>query len=94
MMITQQELQAIDKAINENHSKTNSEINKDMYLNLTGQNEYKNPHTGQIETDTNEWKHRWVNNLGEIIYTNQDSYDPNIDPNLNVSGFKLSTPRK
>ena len=94
MLLTQQEIQAIDKAINENHSRTNSEINKDMYLNLTGQNEYKNPHTGETETDTNHWKYRWVNNLGEIVYTDQQSYNPNFDQVLNKTGFILSTPRQ
>ncbi|HBE39648.1 MAG TPA: hypothetical protein DDW27_00270 [Bacteroidales bacterium] len=94
MLLTQQEIQALDKAINENHSRTNSEINKDMYLNLTGQNEFKNPHTGETETDTNHWKYRWVNNLGEIIYSDQQNYDPNFDRELNKTGFKLSIPRK
>jgi len=94
MLLTQQEIQALDKAINENHSRTNSEINKDMYLNLTGQNEYKNPHNGEIETDTNHWKYRWVNNLGEIVYTDQQSYNPDYDQVLNKTGFKLSVPRQ
>lgn len=93
MILTQQEIQALDRAISESHNRTNSEINKDMYLNLTGQNEFSNPHTGETETDTNHWKYRWVNNLGEIIYTDQQSYNPNFDPVLNKSGFKLSTPR-
>lgn len=94
MLLTQQEIQALDKAINENHSRTNSEINKDMYLNLTGQNEFKNPHTGEIETDTNHWKFRWVNNLGEMVYTDQQNYNPNYDQVLNKTGFKLSIPRQ
>lgn len=94
ILLTQQEIQAIDKAINENHNKTNSEINKDMYLTLTGQNEYINPHTGEIETDTDHWKYRWVNNLGEIVYSNQQNYNPNHDIDLNKTGFKLSSPRQ
>jgi hypothetical protein len=94
ILITQQELQSIDNAINENQRKTYSEINKDMYLTLTSQDEYKNPFTGKIERDTDHWKHRWINNIGDIIYTDQQSYDPNVDPNLNVTGYKLSTPRK
>jgi hypothetical protein len=91
---TQKELQEMDNAINESRRKTSSEINKDMYLTLTGQNEYTNPITGKVETDTDSWKNRWVNASGDIIYSDNQSYDPNHDPNLNVSGFKKSVPRK
>lgn len=94
MILTQQEIQVIDKLINENHRRTNSEINKDMYLNLTDQNEYKNPITGNTEMDTNHWKYRWVNNLGEVVYSDQQNYDPNHDLILNKTGFKLSIPRQ
>lgn len=94
VLATQQEIQAIDKAIADNRRNTYSEINKDMYLTLTGQNEYRNPFTGNVEMDTDQWKNRWINSNGDIIYSNQQNYDPNHDPNLNVSGFKLSTPRQ
>jgi hypothetical protein len=91
---TQKELEQMDNAINENRRNTNSEINKDMYLALTGQNEYKNPFTGKVETDTNNWKKRWINSAGDIIFTNDHGYDPNRDPDLKITGFKLSVPRK
>ena len=91
---TQQELNELDKAINENRNKTYSEINKDMYLTLTGQDDYINPFTGKPERDTDNWKNRWVDELGNIIYTDNSEYDPNIDPSLNISGFKRSTPKK
>jgi len=94
IVATQQEIQAIDKAIADSRRNTYSEINKDMYLTLTEQNEYKNPFTGNTEVDTDSWKNRWVNSNGDIIYSNQQNYDPNHDPNLNVSGFKLSVPRQ
>ncbi len=84
----------MDNAINENRRRTSSEINKDMYLTLTGQNEYSNPHTGKVETDTESWKNRWINAGGDIIYSDNPDYDPNHDPSLNVSGFKKSIPRK
>ncbi|MBK7712396.1 MAG: hypothetical protein IPJ37_16620 [Bacteroidales bacterium] len=91
---TQKELQEMDNAINESRRKTSYEINKDMFLTLTGQNEYRNPHTGNVERDTDNWKYRWVNAGGEIIYSDKEAYDPNHDPLLNVSGFKKSVPRK
>jgi hypothetical protein len=65
-----------------------------MYLNLTGQDEYTNPFSGKSETDTNNWQRRWVNSSGDIIYTNNPSYDPNRDPSLQVQGYKLSAPKK
>jgi hypothetical protein len=91
---TQKELQEMDNAINESRRKTYSAINKDMYLTLTGQNEYTNPFTGKVETDTDNWKNRWVNQNGDIIYSDNQSYDPNTDPSLQVTGFRKSTPGK
>ncbi|MFN8241168.1 MAG: hypothetical protein U0X39_10540 [Bacteroidales bacterium] len=91
---TQKELQEMDNAINESRRKTFSEINKDMYLTVTGQNEYTNPFTGKKEIDTDHYKTRWINQSGELIYSDNPSYDPNRDPNLNVSGFQRSVPRK
>jgi len=91
---TQQELQKIENEINDSRRKTHEEINKDMYLTLTGQNEFTNPYTGEAEMDTDRWKYRWVNNLGDIIYSDRGEYDPNVDPALNVSGFKKSVPRQ
>lgn len=94
MAATQKELQAMDNAINESRRNTNSEINKDMYLTLTSQNEYANPFTGKIETDTDNWKNRWINSSGDLIFSNDRNYDPNRDPDLKITGFKLSTPRR
>lgn len=94
ILVTQQELNAIDNAITEHRRSTYAEINKDMYLTLTSQNEYKNPHTGEVEVDTDKWKHRWINSIGDIVYTDNDNYNPNHDPYLNKTGFELSKPRK
>jgi hypothetical protein len=91
---TQKELQDLDNAINENRRNTYSEINKDMYYTLTEQNEYKNPFSGKTEIDTDNWKNRWINSSGDIIYSNDGNYDPNSDPNLQITGFKKSVPRK
>ncbi len=90
----QQQIQNIDKDIAALRQKTNHEIHNDMYLTLTDQEEYINPYTNELETGTNQWDHRWQNDLGEIIYTNNESYDPNTDPNMQVSGFKRSVIRK
>lgn len=94
IIATQQELQQIDDAINENRNKTYSEINKDMFLTLTGQEEYKNPFTGKQEVDTGAWEKRWINQDGDILYTDDPVYNPNMDPDMEIKGFKLSTPGK
>lgn len=65
-----------------------------MYLILTEQEEYINPYTNKTEIGTNQWQHRWQNNLGEIIYTDDENYNPNHDPGLQVTGFKRSVVRK
>ncbi|MEI6049992.1 MAG: hypothetical protein WCS03_13905 [Bacteroidota bacterium] len=91
---TQQELQAMDNAINESRRNTYSEINKDMYYTLTEQNEYTNPFTGKKEIDTDNWKNRWINSSGDIVYSDNQNYDPNSDPDMKITGFKRSAPRK
>jgi hypothetical protein len=91
---TQKELQDLDNAINENRRNTYSEINKDMYYTLTEQNEYTNPFTGKKEIDTGNWDNRWINSSGAIIYSNDGNYNPNSDPDLKITGFKKSVPRK
>ncbi len=88
--VTQQEIQKIDNEISRNRTNVYSEINKEMYLTLTEQNKYRNPFTGETEIDTDNWKNRWIDNSGNIIFSDDPAYNPNLDPNLNVSGYKLS----
>ena len=85
---TQAEVQKLDHEIVEHRQKTNAEISNDMYLNLTDQEEYVNPFNNEVETGSNQWQHRWQNENGDIIYTDDESYDPNTDIDLNISGFK------
>jgi hypothetical protein len=91
---TQQEIARIDREITEHRSHTNSEINNDMYLNLTGQEDYINPFTGETERGTNEWNYRWENEQGDVIYHDNNNYNPNDDEDLRVKGFKRSEIRK
>ena len=65
-----------------------------MYLTLTDQEEYVNPYTNEIEIGTNQWQYRWVSESGDVIYTDSEEYDPNIDINLNRSDFKRSRIRE
>jgi hypothetical protein len=91
--LTQAELQRIDREIADGKRTTQESIQRDMYLTLTGQEDYRNPFTGKMERDTSEWKRRWVNESGGIIYTDDTSYDPNRDPDLKTGGYKLSQGR-
>ena len=91
---TQREMQRIDREITAHRQKTNAEINNDMFLTLTSQEEYVNPYTKEVEIGSNQWQHRWINKSGDVIYTNDGSYDPRTDVNLNRNDFKRSKVRK
>jgi hypothetical protein len=91
---TQRYVANIDKEITEHRARTNAGINNDMYLNLTGQEDYANPFTGETERGTNEWNYRWENDLGDVIYSDSQSYSPNSDVNIQFKGFKRSEIRK
>ena len=43
-----------------------------MYLTLTEQEEYVNPYTNEVEVGTNQWQHRWINESGDVIYTDNE----------------------
>jgi hypothetical protein len=76
---TYSEVQRIGQEIVEHQQKTNAEIHSDVFLTLTEQEEYVNPYTNEVEVGSNQWKHRWVNESGEVIYTDVEDYDPNLD---------------
>ena len=91
---TQKEVQRIEQEMVESRQRVNDEIQHSMYLTLTGQEDYKNPFTGEYETRSSELgTNRWVNDLGQELYTNDETYNPNTDPYLNIGGFQRSTVR-
>lgn len=94
MIDTQREIQRIGREITEHRQKNNAEIHNDMFLTLTDQEEYVNPYTNQVEVGSNQWKHRWINESGDVIYTDDESYNPNVDINLNRSDFKRTPVRQ
>lgn len=87
---TQADLARMDREIAEHRQKTQASIQDQQYLTLTGQERWVNPHTGRPELGSNEWKHRWQDASGRVIYTDDERWDPNVDPDLKVSGFKRS----
>lgn len=90
---TRKAVEQIDREITEHRAMTTAEINNEMYLNLTGQEDYTNPFTGETERGTNEWKYRWENEQGDVIYHNNSNYNPN-DDDISIKGFKRSEIRK
>lgn len=90
---TQAEVQALDRQIIRGHQQTVAEIHNDMFLTLTDQEEYINPHTKEIEIGSNQWKHRWVTPSGIVAYSNDSYYNPNHDPQFNRSDFERTPVR-
>lgn len=90
---TQQYLNRVDQEIWAHRAKTNAEIRHESYLFLSGQEEYVNPFTKEIEQDTNEYARRWTNEAGDMIYCDDDRYDPNKIRELNHVEWKLTPVR-
>ena len=88
---TQQEIARIDREIVEHRRRTNAEINNQMYHSLMGSEEYVNPLTKKVETGSNAWQYRWVNERGEAIYTDDANYNPR---QAGLDGFERSPVRK
>jgi len=85
-------IQQIDQEIARKSSVNREEIMNDNFLVLTGQEEYINPHTGAVETDTDAFRVRWKTEQGDIYYTNKEDENPNIF--LHQTGFKRTKVRK
>jgi len=79
----------IDGEIARSRADTMSTIQQ-QYLTLTGQQLYVNPRTGREELGSNEWKHRWVDGSSGVTYTDDPNWNPNLHPELRVSGFERS----
>ena len=73
-----EEIRRIDREIARKTAVNREEIMNDNYLVLTGQEEYVNPHTKQVETDTDAYKYRWVTGSGDVYYTNNENENPNL----------------
>ncbi len=94
MIQTMNDVARISEEIQKGHAETNAKINHQAYLHLTDQEDYVNPHTNEVETGTNQWDHRWIDDLGNVIYTNNEEYNPNYDLELQMNGFSRSLVKK
>ena len=86
------EIRRIDQEIVSRTNVNREEIMNDNYLVLTGQEEYVNPHTNQVERDTDAYRYRWTTPGGDVYYTNNESEDPNIF--LHGGGYERTPIRK
>lgn len=91
---TMKAIAKIDREIVANRQQVNAAINKGMYLTLTGQDEYVNPHTGKTEIDADRAKYRWQDASGRVIDTDDPNYDPNRDPERRSTGWKRAGRRR
>lgn len=91
---TMAEINRIENEITQNRQQNNAVIQHEMYLNLTGQEEYVNPFNKEIEIGTNQWNYRWSGNNEQVIYTDDPNFNPNLVPELNHTEFKLSPAKK
>jgi hypothetical protein len=87
-------LQSVDQQITEHRSKTNAEIRYEDYLMLTGQEDYVNPYTKEVERDTSEYKYRWTTEGGDMIYSDQYGFNPNTQREFNNQQWKLTPVRE
>lgn len=86
------EIRRIDQEIIKRTTINREEIMNDNFLVLTEQEEFVNPHTGQVEVDTDAYKFRWITPGGDIYYTNRDDENPNTF--LQRGDYKRSLVRK
>jgi len=73
----QRSLQAARQEMVEHTRQTHADARNDAYLFLTGQEEYLNPYTGEVDTASNQWNHRWVTADGREFYSDDESDNPN-----------------
>jgi hypothetical protein len=91
---SQQEIERIAQEIVDHRRETYAEIRNDMYLTMTNQEEYINPYTNEVDVGSNQYKNRWVNSQGDVLYTDDRDYNPNYDPEMQlVKDFKPSAVR-
>jgi hypothetical protein len=55
---------------------------------------FTNPFTGNAERGSGVWKYRWENERGDLVYTEDQDYDPNLDPAMELKNYRRSLARK
>jgi hypothetical protein len=93
MIDLQRYISQIDSEIVAHRQKTNADIQHENYLTLTGQEEYVNPYTKEVERRPDGYKYHWENASGEVVVSNNQDYSPNYDPDVKRTDFKRSEVR-
>jgi hypothetical protein len=87
---TQQYINRVASEIVEHRRRTNAAIRHEQWLYITGQEEYRNPFTGEAERGSSAYRCRWQNSHGEVFYTDDSSFDPNRHEQYNSRQWKRS----
>jgi hypothetical protein len=74
----------------DHEQRTNAAINRAMLNVTTGHRAYVNPYTRKIESDTDQWQHRWEDPSRRVVFTDDYDYDPNRDRARRLAGFRRS----
>lgn len=85
---TQEYIAKVDREIYRNRQQTQARIDQERYLLITGQEEFVNPYTREVETDTNQYQRRWTTADGRYLYTDDANLDPNRTEGLNQVEWK------
>jgi hypothetical protein len=85
---TQNYISQVANEIVANRQKANAEIRYERYLFLSGQEEYKNPFTGEKEVGSSAYRYRWQNRQDEILYTDRNEFDPNQIKDFEATEWK------
>jgi hypothetical protein len=86
------EVRRIDQEIVQRTTINREEIMNDNFLVLTEQEEYVNPHTGEVEMDTDAFRYRWETPGNDVYYTDREDEDPNTF--LQRTDYKRTPVRK
>jgi hypothetical protein len=87
-----EEIRRIDHEMLRKTAVNREEIMNDNFLVLTEQEEFVNPHTGEVEVDTDAFRFRWISPGGDIYYTNREEENPNLF--MQRTDYKQSLVRK
>jgi hypothetical protein len=86
------EVRRLDREIVLRTTINREEIMNDNFLVLTEQEEYVNPHTNEVEMDTDAFRYRWVTPGNDVYYTDREDEDPNTF--LQRTDYKRTPVRK
>lgn len=88
------EVQRLSRQIARSTGKSRDEVMNESYLMLTGQEEFVDPETKEVELDTSAYRYRWKTPGGDVFYSNDEDADPNVMKVLNRNDYRRTELRK